>query len=82
MRQVVAVRVQDAPKALPVDTLKRFGLQHCFYLGNPDWPEDESVLRVALVDDTERLRGVEQAEVHDKHRLEYRNDLGYRVIKD
>ncbi len=40
------------------------------------------MLRVALVDDTERLRGVEQAEVHDKHRLEYRNDLGYRVIKD
>lgn len=82
MRQVVAVRVQDAPLALPSDTLKRFGLQYCFYLGNPDWPEDEAVLRVALVDDTERLRGVEQAEVHDKYRLEYRNDLGYRVIKD
>ncbi len=82
MRQVVAVRVQDAPLALPLDALKRFGLQHCFYLGNPDWPEDEAVLRVALVDDTERLRGVEQAEVHDKYLLEYRNDLGYRVIKD
>lgn len=82
MRQVVAVRVQDAPKAVPVDTLERYGLQHCFYLGSPDWPEDESVLRVALVDDTECLRGVEQAEVHDKSRLEYRKDLGYRVIKD
>lgn len=82
MRQVVAVRVQDAPLALPVDTLKRFGLQHCFYLGHPDWPEDESVLRVALVDDTGCLRGVEQAEIHGKYTLEYRNDLGYRVIKD
>jgi len=82
MRQVVAVRVQDAPKALPVDTLKRFGLQHCFYLGNPDWPQDESVLRVALVDESQRLRGVEQAEIHAKYRLEYRSDLGYRVIKD
>ncbi len=81
MRQVVSVRVQDAPKALPMVTLKRFGLQHCFYLGNPDWPEDESILRVALVDDTERLQGIEQAEVHDKYVLEYRGDLGYRVIK-
>nr|WP_067292637.1 CRISPR-associated helicase Cas3' [Marinobacterium profundum] len=82
MRQVVAVRVQDAPKALPVDKLKRFGLQHCFYLGSPDWPNDESVLRVALVDDTGSLQGVEYAEVHEKYTLEYRNDLGYRVIKD
>lgn len=81
MRQIVAVRVQDAPKALPVDTLKRFGLQHCFYLGSPDWPNDESVLRVALVDDIDRLQGVEHAELHD-NTLEYRYDLGYRVIKD
>lgn len=81
MRQVVAVRIQDAPLALPVDTLKRFGLQHCFYLGNPDWPQDESLLRVALVNDSGRLQGVEQALVHDKYPLDYRNDLGYRVIK-
>jgi CRISPR-associated endonuclease/helicase Cas3 len=82
MRQVVGIRPQDAPKALPVDTLKRFGLQHCFYLGNSDWPEDESLLRVALVDDMDRLKGVENANVHDKYQLEYRDDLGYRVIKN
>lgn len=82
MRQVVALRVQDAPKALSMDTLKRFGLQHCFYLGNPDWPTDECLLRVALVDDTGLLQGVEQADVHDKYLLEYRDDLGYQVIKD
>jgi CRISPR-associated endonuclease/helicase Cas3 len=82
MRQVVTVTVQNAPKTLPVETLKRFGLQHCFYLGNPDWPQDESVLRVALVDETGRLHGVEQAETHEKYILEYRDDLGYRVIKN
>ncbi|NMH65732.1 CRISPR-associated helicase Cas3' [Shewanella salipaludis] len=82
MRQVVALRIQDAPKALPLDKLKRFGLQHCFYLGNPDWPTDESLLRVALVDETGSLKGVEYADIHDKHNLEYRNDLGYRVIKN
>lgn len=81
MRQVVAVRIQDAPLSLPVDTLKRFGLQHCFYLGSPDWPQDESLLRVALVNDSGRLQGVEQALVHDKYPLDYRDDLGYRVIK-
>ena len=82
MRQVVAVKVQDAPLPLPVDTLKSYGLHHCFYLGNPDWPQDESVLRVAVVDPTGRLQGVQQAEVHSRYRLEYRSDLGYRVIKN
>lgn len=82
MRQVVAVRVQDSPKSLPLKKLQDFGLHNCFYLGSPDWPEDESVLRVALVDESDALRGVEYAVVHDKHQLEYRNDLGYRVIKN
>lgn len=82
MRQVVSVRIQDAPKPSPMDTLKRFGLHHCFYLGNPDWPDDESVLRVALVDKTDCLRGIEHVDIHDTHTLEYRGNLGYRVIKD
>lgn len=79
MRQVVAVRQADAPKAAPTDMLKSFGLHHCFYLGNPDWPDDESVLRVALVDDAGYLRGIEHLDIHDKSTLEYRDDLGYRV---
>lgn len=82
MRQVVSIRVQDAPKALPIDLLQRFGLQHCFYLGNPDWLSDECLLRVAFVGESGSLTGVEQSIVHDKHPLEYRDDLGYRVIKD
>jgi len=82
MRQVVKVPPGDKPDSVGADTLRRFGLQHCFYLGNPDWPEDESVLRVALVDEAGRLRGIESHDIHDTHILEYRDDLGYRVIKD
>lgn len=80
MRQVVSVPAQDAPLQLSIDTLTRFGLQHCFYLGSPE--QDEAILRVALIDETGRLRGVQDARVHEKYALDYRDDLGYRVIKD
>ena len=79
MRQVVAVRGQDAPQKLPLATLEKFGLQHCFYLGSP--VHEEAILRVALVDETGRLRGVQGAPLHEKYELDYRNDLGYQVIK-
>lgn len=80
MRQVVAVRVQDAPLPLPIETLRKFGLQHCFYLGNPE--HDEAILRVALQDESGNLHGVQGARGHAKYRLDYRDDLGYRVLKD
>jgi CRISPR-associated endonuclease/helicase Cas3 len=82
MGQIVYVPKRDKPKAVSVDTLKRFGLHHCFFLGSPDWLEDESVLRVAVVEDTDRLRGIEETEIHEKYVLEYREDLGYRVRKN
>lgn len=81
MRQIVKVPPGDAPKTVKTDILKRFGLHHCFFLGHPDWPQDESLLRVALVDETDNLRGIGNSVTHDKHKLEYRDDLGYRVIK-
>jgi len=80
MRQTVPVRVQDAPACLPIDTLSKFGLQHCFYLGDPT--HDEAVLRVALADETGALHGLQGAQAHQKYTLEYRDDLGYRVIKE
>lgn len=80
MRQIVAVQVQQAPEPLAQTTLEKFGLQHCFYLGNP--AQDEAVLRVALVDETGRLQGVEQTPLHPERVFEYRSDLGYRVIKE
>lgn len=81
MQQLVPVRPGEAPLSVARDTLEKFGLQHCFYLGDPNWAEDESLLRVALVDDTHTLRGLHGAVAHDKHTLEYRDDLGYRRIK-
>lgn len=80
MRQIVAVRIQHAPEPLPQSVLEKFGLQHCFYLGNP--AQDEAVLRVALVDETGQLQGVEQAPLHCERMFKYRSDLGYQVIKD
>lgn len=81
MHEIVAVRVGDAPQPVARDTLEKYGLQHCFYLGNKDWEDDESLLRVALVDETGTLRGIHGQAAHDKHTLEYCDDLGYRVIK-
>lgn len=80
MRQTVPVRVQDAPERLPIDTLTKFAFQHCFYLGDP--ARDEAILRVALVDEIGAITGLQGARVHQKYTLEYRNDLGYRVIKE
>ena len=82
MQHLVSVRLADAPKQVASSTLKRFGLQHCFYLGHPDWPDDVCLLRVALLVNTDELKGIEQMDIHDKHVLEYRDDLGYQVIKD
>lgn len=81
MKQIVPVRVGDAPLALPRHVLEKHGLQHCFYLGDPNWADDESLLRIALVSNTGVLLGLQGEQVHDRHTLEYRDDLGYRVIK-
>jgi CRISPR-associated endonuclease/helicase Cas3 len=82
MSQIVPVHVRDAPVAVPTDTLKKFGFQHCFYLGRDDWENDESLLRVALVDDAGSLHGIEGTRVHDRNELCYREDLGFRVTKN
>jgi len=81
-QQVVQVRPNEAPAQIARDTLEKYGLQHCFYLGDPNWAEDVSLLRLALVDDTACLRGLHGAPVHDKYSLEYRDDLGYRALKN
>jgi CRISPR-associated endonuclease/helicase Cas3 len=81
MREIVPVRVGDTPLAPTRDALEKYGLQHCFYLGDKDWADDESLLRVALVGETGTLHGIHGGAAHDKHTLVYRNDLGYQVIK-
>lgn len=81
MHDMVPVRAGDAPIAIPRDTLEKYGLQHCFYLGDRNWPEDESLLRIALVDDVGVLRSLHGGAAHDKHTLTYSDNLGYQVIK-
>lgn len=81
MQEIVYVRPSEAPTQISRKRLQRYGLQHCFYLGNPQWPDDESLFRVALVDESDQLRGIENQKAHDKFYIEYRPDLGYRVIR-
>jgi CRISPR-associated endonuclease/helicase Cas3 len=80
MRQIVSVRIQDAPLKLSIEVLTKFGLQHCFYLGNPE--QNEAILRLAIVDETGSLHGLHGARAHEKHALDYRDDLGFRVVKN
>ncbi|WOS36513.1 hypothetical protein RP300_00042 [Oligella urethralis] len=81
MQEIVSVSPNNAPARVSYERLKGLGLQHCFYLGDPFWPDEESLFRLALVDETEQLRGLDNQKVHDKYEIEYRTDLGYRVIK-
>lgn len=81
MAEQVPARMHEAPMAADRHTLERRGFGNCFYLGDPSWKGDESALRIALVDGDGTLRGVDGIPVHEKYRLEYRDDLGYRVLK-
>jgi CRISPR-associated endonuclease/helicase Cas3 len=79
MNQMVHVKPNHAPIPLQKDTLFKTGLGNCLYLGNPAY--DEALLRVAIVDDTGELCGYQGAPLHDKFRIQYRSDLGYRMSK-
>ena len=81
MQYIVVVPEAEKPQNIAVDKLKRYGFHHCFYLGSMDWAEDECVLRVALVSETDQLKGIDDGQAHTQCRLEYRVDLGYRMIK-
>ena len=79
MSQMVSVRYHHAPLPLPLDTLRKLRLQHCFYLGNAEM--DEALLRLALVVDTGHLQGYQGAPLNEKFLLQYREDLGYTAHK-
>jgi CRISPR-associated endonuclease/helicase Cas3 len=81
MRHVVAVPMGQDPKGLSIRQLRNLGLHHCFYLGDPEQPDQEALLRVVLVDETGCLKSITGGDAHENHQLEYRNDLGYRAIK-
>jgi len=75
--EMVNVRYHHAPLPLPLDTLQKHGLHHCFYLGNPE--QSEALLRLALVDKAEGLHGLHGAPLNDNYILQYRDDIGYLV---
>jgi CRISPR-associated endonuclease/helicase Cas3 len=81
-KHIVHVRTDEAPVSNSISDLQRFGLHHCFYMPNSDWAHDESNLRVVLVDEADQLVGLQQQPAHSKYVLEYRKDLGYRMIKN
>lgn len=81
MQQIVPVRAGDSPQVTSLHVLRNNFLHYCFYLGDPNWADDESLLRVALVSDTGVLKGLQGEQVHERYTLEYRDDLGYRVVK-
>lgn len=82
MEEIVHVRPGEAPKQVSRERLQKFGLHHCFYLGNPLWQDDESLLRIAIVDEADQLKGLENQQVNEKYEIEYRPDLGYRTVKN
>lgn len=79
-QQLIRIKPSDCPPAIARHELEKMGLQHVFYLGDPEW--DEAVLRVALVTDTGQIQTLDNRPARDDIALEYRDDLGYRVISN
>lgn len=82
MQQLVPVRAADAPCACSREQLEKLGFQHCFYLGSRERDDETSLLRLALVNEASQIHGLYGASVHERHHLQYCNNLGYRVIKN
>ncbi len=79
MNQIVKTGFKTAPIQIPRNWLEKIGLGNCLYIGKEE--HDESLLRVALVDETGTLKGYQGAPVHDTRILQYRKDLGYCSMK-
>ena len=80
MRQVVRVRINNAPVAMTIDSLSSYGLGNIFYLGHPD--AGESLLRVACISPEGMLSAPNGSSIDSKQVLTYRNNLGYCVKKE
>jgi CRISPR-associated endonuclease/helicase Cas3 len=77
-QQLVRVSPANCPTRIAKHTLEKLHLQEVFYLGKPE--DDEALLRVALVSPGAELQTLDGRTAGEKYTLEYRNDLGYRVI--
>lgn len=80
MQQTVKVPAHRAPLPLDRKGLEKMGFHHCLYLGDP--AANEALPRFALSDEEGCLRSLNGSTLHERYRLEYRSDLGYRALKD
>lgn len=82
MRQIVPINETYAPQLNSLDNLRRLGFENCFYLGNPDWSNEQIKFRVVCVNERHALKDLDGSKPHEKYELEYRNDLGYRNLEN
>jgi len=76
--ELVKLRPASAPPVSLRKRLAAFGLGHVFYIGPPD--ADYAPLRIALVDEQDRVLTLDGQPVSDTHAYRYRDDLGYQRV--
>ena len=75
MQNIVKVNIKDAPAKLSHKFLSDRGFDNFVYLGK----EEDSLLRIAVVDDSGELKSIDGNEIHKK-KLIYNKKIGY--LKD
>ncbi len=66
-----------APKSVPITELT--WLKEYFYLGNPS--QDESLLRIAIVNECDEVKNLMGGVASDKYQLSYDKTIGYQANK-
>jgi len=78
LQQTMQVASYLAPQPVSIDTLKTW-LGDYIYLGERD--QTESLLRVAIVNESGEIKGLNGGMVSEKYQLSYYNHLGYYAEK-
>jgi len=76
--ELLSLRPSTAPPACRRERLSALGLQHVFYLGAPQL--EQAMLRVALVDEQDRVLTLDGQPLSEKYAYRYRDDLGYQRV--
>ena len=76
--ELLKLRPASAPPASLRNRLAALGVGNVFYIGSPE--TEYAPLRVALVDEQDRVLTLDGQPVSDKHAYRYRDDLGYQRI--
>jgi len=74
--ELLKLRPGSAPPAIKRERLQGYGFGNVFYLGQ----FENALLRVALVDEQDRISTLDGQPVSEKHEYRYRDDLGYQRI--